>query len=94
MLTLVTKQDLWWDRRAEVKDHYEQGDYSSVIERIRKERGTQGFDHDYLSASLEIVNFATKADGNLATTVAGYDQRLQAAHLGVLHDRVRQLCGV
>jgi len=78
MLTLVTKQDLWWDRRQEVQAHYEQGAYNTHIEDIVRVRGLQNFRHEYRSASLIISNFATAPGEVLALTVGGYDQLLQA----------------
>jgi len=36
-MTLVTKQDLWWDKRSEVRQHYETGRYDELIRRIQNE---------------------------------------------------------
>lgn len=78
MITLVTKQDLWWDRRAEVRDYYEQGPYSASIGEIAAARGSQNFRHEFLSASLVIHNFRTGQGEPLAGNIGGYDEVIQA----------------
>jgi energy-coupling factor transporter ATP-binding protein EcfA2 len=78
MLTLVTKQDLWWDRRGEVRGYYEQGQYNTHITDIARARGSQNFRHDYVSASLVISNFRTGNGEILAQTIGGYDEIIQA----------------
>lgn len=76
MLTLVTKQDLWWPDRDGVEAHYAEGQYNDMIEEIVKYRGLQNFHHEYRSVSLVPVNFRTGADEILAETAQGYDQTL------------------
>lgn len=93
MISLISKQDLWWDSRDQVKLHYERGAYNEIVASILQKRGSQGFQHEYLSASLGIVNLATPNDGVLVPTASGYDQRLQAGHLNLLHNRLLGLCG-
>jgi hypothetical protein len=100
MLTVITKQDLWWDQRSQVKQHYQFGNYDTIIEKIRKKRGEHHFDHDYISVCLESVNFITKDNQpnqppNSATfqlTISGYDSILQRANLNNLHNRILTLC--
>ncbi|HYW07126.1 MAG TPA: hypothetical protein VE913_09235 [Longimicrobium sp.] len=36
MITLVTKADLWWDRRDEVLEHYTSGEYGRALESVRE----------------------------------------------------------
>jgi hypothetical protein len=36
MITLVTKADLWWDRRDEVLEHYTSGAYGRALESVRE----------------------------------------------------------
>lgn len=78
MITMVTKQDLWWDRRAEVRDYYEQGPYSASIGEIAAARGSQNFRHEFLSASLVIHNFRSGQGEPLAENIGGYDEVIQA----------------
>lgn len=88
MITVVAKQDLWWNERAKVKQHYAEGEYNRHIERITQERGLQNFSHEYLSAAPVINNLITGAGETLATTTGGYDQNIQYAHLQVLLDTI------
>lgn len=81
MITLVTKQDLWWAQRDAVEDHYCKGEYNSIIEEIRKARGTNNFKHRYLSASL-LWNTMRDGDGDpLVPTAEGYEQNIRSANL-------------
>lgn len=79
MITLVTKQDLWWNERGTVEDHYTKGSYSTLIKEVATHRGAN-FKHEFLSASIVINNFATIDGKIVAPTNAGYDQVLQMAH--------------
>jgi energy-coupling factor transporter ATP-binding protein EcfA2 len=88
MITLVTKQDLWWNERSKVEDFYTKGQYNEFIERILHERGAQNFSHEYLSTSLVINNLVTGAGELLAPTTEGYDQNIQYAHLEKLLETV------
>lgn len=91
MLTLVTKQDLWWDDRVAVQRQYETGPYGEVMNSIAGQRGNEGFVHEYLSASLVMQNFRSGSDELLARTTAGYDEAIQLANLTRLFDVVEQL---
>jgi GTPase SAR1 family protein len=51
MITVVAKQDLWWDKRHDVVDHYTKGEYDNIIQDIRAHRGHGNFMHEYVSAS-------------------------------------------
>ncbi len=88
MITLVTKQDLWWDQRRQVQDHYLSGEYNRYIQDLVQRRGQNHFIHEYLSASLVANNLITKQGEILALTTAGYDQNLQSANLTKLLDTI------
>jgi GTPase SAR1 family protein len=88
MITLVTKQDLWWSERVEIRKHYEEGPYNEYIKEIISERGQQNFEHIYLSSSLTMSNFMTSKGEVLANTVSGYDQPIQVANLKALFDTI------
>lgn len=77
MITLITKQDLWWNKREEVSKHYQEGEYNKLIEEIRHYRGVNQFSHAYVHISLIIQNLMI---GNelVVPTTQGYDQLLQA----------------
>lgn len=88
MVTLVTKQDLWWADRETVRRYYTEGEYNALIEDVARARGDDNFRHDYLSASLVLTNFRTDQGEILASTVAGYDQGIRLANLNRLFDAV------
>ena len=80
MITLVTKQDLWWTQRNKVEDHYRKGEYNAVIEEIRNARGSVNFKHRYLSASL-LPNAMRDGENEILISTAGamstpFDQRI------------------
>ncbi len=86
MMTLVTKQDLWWDNRHSVRDYYQIGVYNKSIKKIQNTLGQANFIHDYISASLLTENFAVGNGEILAPVAEGYDQRIQLLNF----DRVSQ----
>jgi hypothetical protein len=77
MMTLVTKQDLWWLNRHEIRSHYQNKDYQKSIENIQNTLGKNNFNHEYISASLITENFATGNGEILAPVAEGYDQKIQ-----------------
>lgn len=79
-ITLVTKQDLWWNNRLEVNEHYAEGDYENLIQDIRNKRGSSNFVHEYRSTSLVMENLISGANELLVPTTQGYDQRLKVAN--------------
>jgi hypothetical protein len=86
MMTLGTKQDLWWQKRHLVKDCYQLGSYSESIQKIQNTLGQANFIHEYISASLLTENFAVGNGEILAPVSAGYDQKIQLVNF----DRVLQ----
>jgi len=81
LITLVTKQDLWWNHRNQVSDHYKNGDYQSLIQNICSKRGSVNFRHECLSTSLIMENLVSGNNELLVPTTEGYDQRLKLANL-------------
>ncbi len=71
-LTLVTKQDLWWNQRDEVKAFYEAGEYNAQIEKLRSSKGTSLVPHEYVYASLIPRNMMS-GDTILIPTASGFD---------------------
>jgi hypothetical protein len=78
MMTLVTKQDLWWDERDTVKEYYESGRYLRFISNCVGSKTTDQFRHESVYVSLVLRNLTTGRNELLSRTVAGYDQPLQA----------------
>jgi GTPase SAR1 family protein len=80
MITLVTKQDLWWRDRLKVKEYYVDGNYEKLIQSIRNKLGSANFIHEYYSASLVIENLISGNNEFLVPTAQGYDERLKFAN--------------
>jgi hypothetical protein len=80
MITIVNKQDLWWNQRNHVKDHYSNGEYEQIIQGVRNKIGATRFVHEYCSASLVMDNFLSIENEMLVPTTSGYDQRLKSAN--------------
>jgi hypothetical protein len=89
MLTVVAKQDLWWDKRHSVREHYENGEYNNIISSIRQKKGTK-FNHDYISTSFRWENLRAGAEVWMPT-VSGYDEMIRDANLYKLSESFRQL---
>jgi energy-coupling factor transporter ATP-binding protein EcfA2 len=84
MITLVTKQDLWWSERYQVKDYYQMNAYNESIKNIQNTLGKFNFIHEYISASLLTENFSIGGGEILAPVSEGYDQRCQVANFDKL----------
>ena len=90
MITLVTKQDLWWDSRFQVRDHYAKGDYSNCINEMKICLG-KNFLHEYSSTSILPSNFRTAKGETLAKVTAGHDAALHSENLKNFIDKFREL---
>ncbi|MBX3361169.1 MAG: hypothetical protein KF912_06235 [Phycisphaeraceae bacterium] len=81
LITLITKQDLWWNVKNDVRAHYESSEYMSPIEKLRSRLGAAHFQHVIIPVSFGIMNLTLGDASQLASTVSGYDQNIQSAHL-------------
>ncbi len=91
MLSLVTKQDLWWPQRAKVESHYREGEYAATIQGVLDRVGRLSFRHEYVFVSLVISNFTTGMKDTLKPNAEGYDQNLQVASLRRLFETIAAL---
>ena len=91
ILTLVTKQDLWWSEHAAVESHYRSAEYGELVNEVIQSVGKNNVRHEFVFSSLVISNFTTGVGELLASTVAGYDQNLQATSLRRLWETVYAL---
>ena len=91
MLSLVSKQDLWWPKRSEVERHYRDGEYGTAIGELQAHLGKVRFRHEFAFASLVISNFVTGQNETLKRNTEGYDQNLQIASLRRLFETVAAL---
>jgi hypothetical protein len=90
MVTLVTKQDLWWDKRLEVKDFYENGPYSKKIDEFARSLGQRAFQHESLPVSLTIGNMSTPSGETIANTVSGYDMARHVSYLQSMFSKLNE----
>lgn len=79
LVTLVTKQDLWWHDNQQVERHYREGPYGGEIDEIADHKGQHSFRHELILGSLVIRNFVTGVGERLAETVAGYDEQYRVS---------------
>ncbi|AFY69592.1 hypothetical protein Pse7367_1298 [Thalassoporum mexicanum PCC 7367] len=93
LITLVTKQDLWWHDRQLVKQHYMQEDYNKILEEATNKIGSNNFKHEFLSASLVIANYISAAGELMIPNAEGYDSSLRDANLRNFFDTVESLIG-
>lgn len=91
MITLVSKQDLWWPERKNVERHYCGGEYSQVIEEIRKSHHATGFQHEFFSAAVHSQNFYQEDGKLLQPTAAGYDDVIKYSHQKMLLEVVEKM---
>ena len=91
VITLVTKQDLWWNNRLEVNKHYVEGTYEQLIQNILNKRGANNFIHEYRSTSLVMENFLSGDNELLIPTTQGYDQRLKVANFRYFLNAIKSL---
>ncbi len=91
LLTVVSKQDLWWDDHGAVESHYQQGEYWDEIQKIQSGQGRRQFRHEFAFASLVISNFVTGHDERLKLNTAGYDHPRQVNSLRRLFETLGAL---
>ena len=93
-ITLVTKQDLWWNDRLKIQDYYQKGEYENQIQAIRNKLGSSNFVHEYCSASLVLENFISGTNELLLPTTQGYDERLKFSNLRNFLNVIESLCKI
>jgi len=77
LLTLVTKQDLWFDQRDAVERHYSQDKYATIMKSCLGRKTEAIFRHETVFVSLVIRNLMTGRGEVLKNTIGGYDAPAQ-----------------
>lgn len=77
IISVINKEDLWWDKRAEVIAHYAEGEYGDIIRSIQATLGAARARHEMIYLSLLIGSLTTGRQERLAANVAGFDSELQ-----------------
>ncbi|MGF1580357.1 MAG: hypothetical protein ACFCD0_13425 [Gemmataceae bacterium] len=90
-LSLISKQDLWWSNRIEVKDHYENGSYGQQIRQILQHCGSPRFRHEFVYGSFVIGNFITGVRELLQPNTASYDHHEYVQSLRRLFEAIDAL---
>jgi len=93
-ITLVTKQDLWWNDRLKIQDYYQKGEYENQIQAIKNKLGSSNFTHEYCSTSLVVENLVSGTNELLLPTTQGYDERLKFANLRNFLNVIESLCNI
>lgn len=91
ILTIVTKQDLWWDDSHTVEEFYRSGPYGAKLEELDGKLAPNLFRRELVFASLVIKNFETGESERLKPNIAGYDHGDQATSLRRLFETVDAL---
>ena len=88
LVTVVNKQDLWWESRADVRAWYNDGRYGEQVNDFISEVGGRGIQHEFIPISSVVTNFVTPNNEMLASTCAGYDQATHLRHLHAFFNKV------
>jgi hypothetical protein len=81
MLTVVAKEDLWWDKHSQVDRYYRTEKYGAELQKVIGKQDPKRFRHEFAFASLVISNFNTGKGDCLQPNVAGYDHQMQVESL-------------
>lgn len=75
LLSVTTKEDLWYPRRAEVADQFVSGDFANDVREVVAHKGVTSFRFEYTLASLVISNFVSGDGELLKKNAEGYDHK-------------------
>lgn len=90
LLTVVTKQDLWYPQRKDVELRYT-GEYAALVETVRTAKGETAFRDELVPLSLVIANLVTSEGEILRKNAEGYDHRRQVAGVRRLFEVLKSL---
>ena len=77
LLSVVTKEDLWFPRADEVRAFYETGPYGEAAADLGAAISSANFRHEVVYCSLKIQRLRDPAGDLLVPNAAGYDPDLQ-----------------
>jgi hypothetical protein len=66
VITIVTKQDMWWNDRQKVLDFYTNGEYHETVKNVTNQ-------HEVIPVALTVSNFETTNGEKLELSAKGYD---------------------
>jgi len=73
LLTLVAKQDLWWNEHSKVEKYYSTGVYQDLAGRCLGRKDPKRFRYEIAYVSFVLQNLTTGRKELLKNTVGGYD---------------------
>lgn len=91
LLTVVTKQDLWWDRRQDKSSAYLSGGWAETLKGVSTRRGERAFRHETAFVCVVQANLEDPEGEVLFKTAAGYDMSKQAESVNELLDKLSAL---
>jgi hypothetical protein len=91
LFTVVTKQDLWWDRRANAEAAYLSGLWADSLRQVEAKRGGKQFRHETALVCLVPANLEDPEGEVLFRTAAGYDMSKQAESVNALLGKLSAL---
>jgi hypothetical protein len=77
LLSVVAKEDLWYQDQSTVQQHYKDGEYGAEVRGLMSGKDLRHVRHEFAFVSLVISNFDTACDERLVKNTAGYDQQRQ-----------------
>jgi hypothetical protein len=91
LLTVTTKQDLWWKSSDEVRKHYTQGSFRKKLEELLSGKDALHMHAEHIFCSLTISNFVTGGGEFLQHNAEGYGL---AEHSNSLHKLIEVMDGL
>ncbi|MFT8518985.1 hypothetical protein [Acetobacter syzygii] len=91
MVTIINKQDLWYDIQESVLSHYKSGNYAEKLARISSRLGSKNFQHEFIPTSLAISNLTTGSGEIIAKSTSGFDVNLRNKSLEDLSRKLNLL---
>jgi hypothetical protein len=77
MLSVVTKQDLWFAEDGAAQRHCRDGEYGELVRALVATKPPVDFRHEFVFASLVISNWDTARGERLKKNTEGYDHSTQ-----------------
>ena len=94
MISLVAKQDLWWNEKNIVEKHYKEGDYFKAVASLAVAHTVPGFRHEYFSVALHSQNFSDGSGTLIHPTTGGYDDAIKYSHQEKLLSMINGFVGI
>jgi energy-coupling factor transporter ATP-binding protein EcfA2 len=93
LLTVVTKEDLWYSDTQAVNAYYAEGAFGTALKNLVTDKGQQLFRHEASTASLVISNWTTSTNESLVKNTAGYDHAKCVGSIRRLMECLESLIG-